>query len=226
MKPSIRSAASGRGDGSSRRHQPDELRPDDLDPPHGRFGLDAGDDLVQRRGFVVLHVHAHLHEPGTRQVESECTNAREASVTLPDDPGDLAGRLDLAPQVDVERDQRPARTDDHPARPLVEPRGAEVRLKLSCVDPALQLSRPAATEERGPTARSKIGVQEHREGELLSHAPCKLERRRACIVGGIRPDRDHRDDIRRTDPGMRTLVLPQVDPLARDPDAGQECAYE
>ena len=113
---------------------------------------------MQRGGLPVLDVHAHLDEPGARQVEPERAHAGEAAARLAHDRGDLARDLDVvAAQVDVEGDQRPARADEHAARALVEPRRPEVRRELARVDPPLELLGPAArgrTPARGPAPSS------------------------------------------------------------------------
>ena len=59
-----------------------------------RLAPDPRDDLVRRRGFPVLDVHRHLHEPGGREIEPERTDALESAVDLSHDRGDLARDLD------------------------------------------------------------------------------------------------------------------------------------
>src|SRR5918912_501887 len=78
-------------DGGAGRHQADELRPGDLRAAGLGLGDDALDDLVERRGFVVLDVHAHLDDSRARQIEPERPHARVAAVALAHARRDLAG---------------------------------------------------------------------------------------------------------------------------------------
>src|SRR5205823_7275277 len=73
----------GCGSSRSRRHEPDELRAGDRCASCGRLLLDSLDDLLQRRRFPVLDVHAHLNEPCPRQVEAQRANAWKPASRLP-----------------------------------------------------------------------------------------------------------------------------------------------
>ena len=208
-------------------HQPDELRAGHLDASRRRLRFDAGDDLVQRRGLVVLDVHADLRVTGARQREAERANTPEAAVLLADHGRDRARDLHVVgSQVDVERDQRPPRADDHAARAWVEPCGAEIRRQLPGVDAPLQLTATTAAEQGGPTAGRQLAVQEDRQLELRAdafpHFTCDCARAIAfaCL------ERDDRDDVGRADPRMRALVPTQVDSLARARDAGEQRSDE
>jgi ubiquinone/menaquinone biosynthesis C-methylase UbiE len=210
----------GSGGGGTRGHQPDELGARHLYPMRGGFGLDPGDDLVQRRCLPVLDVHRDLGQACTPQLEAECTDAAEAAALLAHDGCDRPRDLDIPAEVDVERDQRPAGAEDHPAGSVVKTRRPEVGHELALVDPALQTLRTAAPVERGSALRRRIA--EHGQTELATDplgddaggAPRTLE-----IVG----HQWHEwHDISRTDPRMRSFVRPQVDPLHRNGDAGEE----
>src|SRR5439155_24081300 len=125
-------------------------------------------------------------------------------------------------KVDVERDQRPARADDDAARPLVESRGSVVGTKLARVDPALELLRTSLPEERRPSPRCGLAVEEHWQAELhadpLGKSQCTIPRPLAVS----RLEGDDRDDVCGTDPGMSPFVTAQVDPLAGAGDSGQQ----
>ena len=58
-------------------------------PGRARLRGDPLDDVVRRRALPVLEVHAHLHQPGARQLETEGAHARKAAVALPDEARDL-----------------------------------------------------------------------------------------------------------------------------------------
>ena len=150
--PSILSIAPGGRRRSARRHQTDELRADDRRAAEERLLLDARDDVVQRRGLPVLDVHAHLDEPRARQVEAERAHSRKAAAALADERRHLLRGRELAAQIDVERDQRASGADEDCAGGRVEALRPEVRRQLAGVDPALELVRAAAPEERGPAA--------------------------------------------------------------------------
>ena len=69
---------------------------------------------MERRGLVVLDVHAHLSVAGARQRQPERAHAGEASARLAYLPRDRARNLDVSGrQIHVECDQRPACADDH-----------------------------------------------------------------------------------------------------------------
>ena len=90
-------------------------------------------------------------EPGPRQVEAERAHAREAAARLAHDRGDRARGLDVAAaQVDVERDQRPPRADEHRAGARVEPRRPEVGRELAA-------RRAAAAARPAPPRRKNAG---------------------------------------------------------------------
>ena len=206
----------------ARRHEAHQLRADDLRPALVRLELDPLDDLVERGGLEVLDVHRDLDDPGARQVEPERPDAREAAPRLADECGDLLGGAEFAPQVDVERDQRPPSADDHAARTGIELARAEIRLELADADPPAQLVRPAAAEERGAPARRQLAVEEDRQAELFSDPPTQDERRLERLRHLLRPDRHDRHDVRGSDPRMGALVPAQVDPLAGAVDPRQQ----
>src|SRR5436190_11767695 len=104
---------------------------------------------MQRGRLPVLYVHADLHDPRPRQLEAERTDAGEPAAALAHDGRDLARSLDRGPgHVDVERDQRPARADDHAACALVQPSRPEVRRQASRTESPPQLVDTATPEER------------------------------------------------------------------------------
>ncbi len=84
------------------------------------------------------------------------------------EPNNLSGR-ELAAKVDVERDQRPARADDHCPRPLVQTLRPEVGRQLARIDPPLQLLRATAPEERRPAAGRELAVEEDGEAQRFAH---------------------------------------------------------
>ncbi len=82
----------GRGPGG---HEPDELGAGHFRPKTIRLFDDAGDDFVQGGSLPVLHVHAHLDETGSGQVETEGAHSREAAVGFADRLGNGPGDFDV-----------------------------------------------------------------------------------------------------------------------------------
>jgi hypothetical protein len=134
--------------------------------------------------------------------------------------------LELALEVDVERDQRPTRADEDRSGGLVKALGAEVRPQVASVDPTLQLIRTAAPEERGPAARGELAVQEDREAEVVADSPrqllCGVPRTRHVI----REDRHDGDHVGGADPRMSSFVTAQVDPLPGARDRREQRVHE
>src|SRR5207247_2113292 len=138
-----------------------------------------------------------------------------AAALLPHHRCDRAGDLDVVGgEVDVERDQRPARTDDDAARVLVEPRRPIVRAKLARIDAALELLWTSAPVERRASLRCGVAVEEHRQPQLGPDPVRKPQRAisRPLAVFGI--EGDDRHDVRSPDSGMSAFVAAQVDPYA------------
>ena len=204
-------------------HEPDELRAGHADPERARFFIDSTDDLVQRGGLVVLDVHAHLGMAGPRQKQPKRAHAREPTTFLAHYCSNRARDLDVVRgQVDVERDQWPARADDDAARTLVEPRGSVVGTKLARVDAALELPRTSLPVERRSSCSCGLAVEEHGQPELradpVREPQCAIPRALAvCRLEG-----DDRDDVCSADPGMSPVMIAEVDPLAGTGDAGQQ----
>jgi SAM-dependent methyltransferase len=213
---------SGRGDRGSRRHQADKLGADHLCPTYFRFPLDTSDDLVERRRLVVLDVHAHLHQPRGRQLQSERPHPREASVALPHRTRNLTRRHNRAAEVDVEGDQRPPRTNEDRAGPLVEASRPVIGLELARREPPTELHRPPAAKERRPPAGRQLAVQEDGKIELGAHPLGQHPGGVASPRQILGQDRHHGHDVRRTDPRMRACVSTQIDPLTRAGDPGKQ----
>ena len=163
----------------------------------------------------------------SRETKPERAHSREAAVALAHGLRYLPCRLEVvAREVDVEGDQRRPCADEDAARPLVERRRPEVRADLAGVDAALQLGRSSTPEEGRPPARSKVGVEEDRQRQLLPHSPRELERRGASTLGIGLPDRDERDDVGGADARVGAFVSTQVDPLPSALDAREQCGDE
>ena len=172
-------------------HQADELGAQHFETARSSLGLDARDDLVQRRRLPVLDVHAHLDEARERKVEPERTHARKATAPLAHERRDLARCHNVAAQVDVERDQRATRPDQHATGRVVEKRRPVVRLHLARVDTTLQLLGATAPEERRAVAAAQLAVEEHRQPELCGD-PLRRRGARHDARAGSRPGRSGR----------------------------------
>ncbi len=105
--------------------------------------------------------------------------------------------------------------------------GAEVRLQLARVDPALKLLRAAAPEERGPATRCELPVQEDRQTEIADRfaGPVPLRSSRARGMSS-REIGTTGNDIGGPDAWMCSFVLAQVDPVSRAGDSGNEGVHE
>lgn len=216
-----------RGDSGSRRHQAHELGPDHLPPARPGLRLDALDDVVERGGLPILHVHAHLYNAGARQFEPERPDAGEAAAALSHGRGDLPRDVHRrAAEVHVERDQRPPRTHDHSAGALVEALRPEIRLDLARVQPSLQLGRSAAPKEGRPSTRREFAVEEHRQREVAPDPSRHLGGAFARPVHVFGDDRHEWNDVGGADPWMRTFVRAQVNPVPSDPDACEQRRHE
>src|SRR4029453_1038932 len=165
-------------------------------------------------------------EPRAREVEAERAHTWKAAAGLPHGRSHLARSLELALEVDVERDQRLTRTDEDRSGGLVKALGAEVRTQVAGVDPTLQLLRTAAPEERGPAARGELAVQEDREAELVADPPGQL----LCGVPRaghvIRGDRHDGNDVGGAGGRISSFVTAQVDPLPGARDRGEQRVHE
>src|SRR5439155_1649085 len=87
--------------------------------------------LLATRLLPVLDVHRHLDETRAWEIDSERAHAGKPAALLAHERGDLARHLERRTQVDVEGDQRPARTGNHGACGRVEPRRPVVRAQLA-----------------------------------------------------------------------------------------------
>ncbi len=181
---------------------------------------------MQRGRLPVLDVHAHLDEPRAREVEPESTDAREPTAGLADDGGHFARGLEPAFEVDVERNERATRADEHRAGGLVQALGPEIWLQLTGVDPALQLLRAASPEERGPAPGCELAVEEDGQPELAADPLREVCRRRLRPGHVVGDDRHDRNDVRGSDTRMRSLVTAQVDPVPGTGDSGDEGVHE
>ena len=165
-------------------------------------------------------VRRHL-DPFGAEAQAERLDAGQPSGRLPHGSRNVAGDVERSTQLEVERDERRAHTKQHGARRRVEPARAECRLELSCVDPPLQLARPAAAEEGRSMAVADLAVEEHGKPELSP--PCaNNEGDVDCPpeVGGR--ERDDRDDVGCADARMDAVVRPQVDVPGRLLDTRDE----
>jgi hypothetical protein len=199
-------------DGSAGRHEAHQLAAHDLGAAGLSLGGDRGHDRVERGSLPVRDVHAHLHEPGLRQVEPQGAYTGEAAVALADEGGDLTRNLDgRAVEVHVERDERPADPDQHSTRRRMELHRPAIGGELACIDPPLELLGAAAPKEcrLAPVVRQSP-VEEDGETEL---APHPLGECHGGLAGGrlvLGPQRHEWDDIRGPDPGMRAPVPGEV----------------
>ena len=134
----------------------------------------------------------------------------EASSPLSNEIGDLLRQLERAVQVDVERDERLARAENHAAGGRIEPRRPEIGPDLAGIEPALKLRRTAAAVVRRPTLGRL--VDEHGDPERAD--PLSELQRHVMGPFEVRGHERHdRDDVGGSDPGVRPCVLPQVDQL-------------
>ena len=145
----------GRRGGRAGGHQPDELRADHLRAARLRLARDPRDDLVQRRRLPVLDVHDTCTSPARGRSSPSARTPGKPPPCSRTTAAISRATSSRAAQVDVERDQRPARADDHAAGGRVEPRRPEVRRELAGVDAraaAPRARRAGRTPGRAPAA--------------------------------------------------------------------------
>jgi hypothetical protein len=185
-------------DGGPRRHEPHKLAADDLRAAGLSLRDDALDDQMKRRGLPVGDVHAHLDEPGTREIQPERADSGKPAVTLAHEAGDVARDLDVArAQIDVESDQRPADSEEDGARARMKRLRAEVGPELSRGEATLKLVRSPPTEERrlAPVV-GETSVEEDGEIELGGDPLAERERSRSRDRLLLGAKRDEGDDVR------------------------------
>ena len=172
----------------------------------------------------VDEVRRDLHRVTER--EPERLNARQSPRGLAHRARDGLRGLERPAQVEVERDERTAHSDQHGSRPRVELRGAVRRRELRGGDPPAELLEPAAAVERRLPTRADVPVEKDRQPELLPDSPRDRPRdgRRPPEVLGR--ERDDRNDVRGTDSGVDAPVSTQVDPPSRLVDPGDEPVLE
>src|SRR5512132_3319258 len=213
----------GRVEHGSGREQADQLAAGEGDAPYGRLGFDSGDDLVNGCCLPVLDVHAHLHAPRARQLETERPHTWEPASGLADNRGHCARHLDVVRrQLDVEGDERRPGSDQHGANAGVEARRAEIGTQLSGVDSLLQRVRPAQPEERRTSAITDGSVEEDRQPVLAADTLRQRERRAPRAIHVVGHDRNERHHVRGADARVHAVVSRQVDQLAGTPDAGEQ----
>ena len=194
--------------GCAGRHQPDELRADDLRPARRRLRRRSA-----RRSRAARPPPSPRRScsPGRRpRAGRSSPSARTPGKPPPrlahDAPRSRARPRRRAAQVDVERDQRPPGADDHAARRRVEPCAARSPARarprrLAAAAP------PARRGGRTPGPRpGELAVEEDRQPELARCRTASSRARRARPLHVPRPDRDDRNDVRGADPRVCALV--------------------
>ena len=154
---------------------------------------------------------------------AERADAGEAPALLSHDRRDRARDVDVVRgQVHVERDERPARADEHGSHRRIELGRPAVGCQLAGLEPLLEGREPLRPEERRAAGSAQLAVEKDGQAEPLADAYRELQGRRPGPSHVLRTNADERHDVRDADSRMRTLVLPQVDALARARDAGEE----
>ena len=206
--------AGGRRRGAC-RHQPHELRAD-----HLRAARRASRSI---RATISWSAAASQSSTFMLTWTSPARGRSSPSARTPGKPppvsrtsAAIASRgLELAAQVDVERDQRPTGADEHPARAPDRaargPKSGAARPRRS----AAELVRAAAPEERRAAAWRQLAVEEDGQAELRPDRRASASAVSARARHPLGPDRHERDDVRGADARMRAPVRAQVDPLAR-----------
>ncbi len=200
---------SGRSHGGARGHETDELRAGDLGAARPCLSLDALDDQVERSRLVILNVHAHLRTTDARECETEGADAWKTTAGLANDVGDLPRDLGVVRgEVDVERNQRPPRSNHDAAGTFVESRRTKIRPQLPRIEPPLKLGWTSTSEERGAAPRCRLAVEKNGQLELRADPIGEAQRARACPLPIGRVERDHRNDVRCSDPRVHAFVPP------------------
>ena len=105
----------------------------------------------------------------------------------------------------------------------MEPPGAAVGRELTRLDASRELFWSAApVEGRLAAILGEAAVEEDREVELVGDTVRQRDGRRPGARLVARPNRDERNDIRSSDPGVGALVPPEVDQLGGAPDPSEK----
>ena len=208
-KPSIRRAAPAAAAAAPAGIRPTSSEPTTSTPRVAASCFDPLDDLVQGSRLVVLDVHAHLHEPGSRQVQPERAHAGEAAARLAHDRGDLPRGLESSPRrltLNAISGRR-APTMTPPARSSSRA-GPKSGRELARVDPPLELRRARrARKNAGPAPGAELAVEEDRQAELAADPLRESQRAVPRPLAVFRSERDDRHDVGGADSRVRALVL-------------------
>ena len=177
-------------------------------------------DHPERRDREVEQVHRHLRAErlpafGLTDLEAVGLDARQAAAGFADATGDALGQVDVVGiEVDVVGDEERTRADGDRAGRGMQPGGPEVRLAPALADLAAQalvLAAPHVGQLLAVRPQRCPGVQVDGQLEPLRDPfPERAGKVDAGIHRGI-AERDERDHIDRTDPGVLALVDVHVD---------------
>ena len=152
------------------------------------------------------------------QLEAERADARQAlGAALADERRDRprVGQRGRRRQLQVEGDQRRARGDEHRAGGRVRSRRAEVGRELAVGDPAAQLGKAAAAQERPGPAAGEQPVQEDRQPDLLAQPLGDRQRLGARDAAPGLVEEDDGRDVQRAHVRVDAALGAEVDPRHR-----------
>ena len=173
-----------------------------------------------------MHVGGDLRPPAGGQPKADRAHTRQAAARLAQLGSNAAGELEVvARQVNVERDQRRARTRQQRSRAGVCAPWPEVRCELAGLHPAGKLGRAATPDVPtlgvlGP--RGQLAVQEHGQLELIADQSRRCQGLgTGCAALALIAVHD-RQHVQRPHVWMKSLVPAQVDPLDRRARAAEQ----
>ena len=213
---------------AGRRRRPAGIRPTSSEPatstPRAAASASMRATISCSGGRLpVLDVHAHLDEPGARQLEAERAHAGEAAARSRTTAAIArATSTSSVARLTLNAISGRACADEDCAGARIEPRRARVRRELAGVDPLLELRRarragrsagprPARARRRGTPAGRAPADPSASASAAASRASCRSGQTATTGTTSAAPTR-----------GCDALVPAQVDELARARDARDE----
>ncbi len=200
------------GEGRGRR------KSDELGLERRGVRRDRLDEGRQRDRAVILDVRRDLGHVPVLEPQPDRADARETlRAALTDERGDplriVKGRRRR--ELDIERDERRPRTDEHGPGRRVQSWRPEVRRELTSLDPGAERARAAAPQLGAGPPGGEDPVQEHGEPDLLAEPVGEHEglgaRRPPILVG----EEHDRGDVEGADARMDAHVRADVDGCGR-----------
>ena len=187
------------------RQEADELASADLDAARCGESTHPSTTATSGAASTSITLIDTCRRPFAGQLQPERLHAPHAAARLPERGRDRHGILDVAGlELDVERDQERAGSDQNRARPVDRAATARTPGRSSPTSTRRWSSAgPPRRKNAGRSPLSARAVEEHRQADLVPDAPPELEGDLPCAaVIPVAGERHDRNDVRRTHPRM------------------------